>query len=103
MRIPSRSIATLLMAVGVATCSDSPTAPLRHTGGANGKAGFGRVAFSPVFSTTAAATYARMADFGISFDSVRVVLRDYPDTTRTVKDTTVAFTPSSSDLPLDLT
>jgi hypothetical protein len=105
MRIPTRSIATLLMAVGVATCSDGPTGPLRNTGvtpdnGSGPVIGRGRLSLLPVFSKSAENVAAHLADFGIEYNQVRVVIvRPVSDT---VKDTTVTFVPGQSDLTLNL-
>lgn len=96
MRNASRSLGTLLLAVGVATCSDAPsTAAHPQLGG-----GRERVAFTAVFSPGAAAAYANRADFNITFDNVRIVIvRPVADT---VKDTTITFRPDQPDLTVDL-
>ena len=105
MRLPLRSIATLLMAVGVATCSDAPTGPMRHpvTAPDNGSGptiGRERLAFQPVFSKSAEAIAARLVDFGIQFNQVHVlIVRLNGDV---AKDTTVTFLPGQSDITLDL-
>jgi alpha-tubulin suppressor-like RCC1 family protein len=54
-----------------------------------------------VFSRAATAAYTHLADFGISFDQVRVVIVRPPSDT--VKDTVIAFTPGQADATLDLT
>lgn len=100
MRIPFRSIATLLMAVGVATCSDAPSS-LVGTHPVPRRA-IGRLGFEPQFSRSAQAVYEQRNDFNLHFDSVHVVIRGYPDTTVIVKDTTVFFADTSSALTLDL-
>src|SRR5579872_3213255 len=104
MRFPFRSIATLLMAVGVATCSDSPVAPARRqgSGGIGAQAQRGRIAFQPAFSKTAQYAAQHSADFGITYDSVHVVIRDFPDKAAVVGDTTVFFAPTSPSLTLNL-
>lgn len=88
----------MLLAVGVATCADAPSAarqPVPSVAGA-------RVAFEPVFSRAAAAVYAQRATFAAAnFDHVRIVLVRPP--TDTVKDTTIVFTPASAIVTLDLT
>ncbi|MGH7617781.1 MAG: Ig-like domain-containing protein, partial [Gemmatimonadaceae bacterium] len=95
MRFPLRSLATGLLAVGVATCSDvAPVAP-KHV------AGPARLSFRPVFSKSAAAVYSQMSAFDVSFDHVHVLIVRPPS--ETVIDTTVFFTPNSSDLTLDFT
>ncbi len=98
--VPFRSIATLLMAVGVATCSDAPSA-LVGTHPVPRRA-VGRLGFEPQFSRRAQAVYDQRAAFDIHYDSVHVVIRGYPDTTVIVKDTTVFFTDTSSTLTLDI-
>src|SRR4051812_33903236 len=70
MRISARSLATLLLAAGLATCSDTPIAAVRQSP-APARAGFGRVGFAPVFSKTAQYVAQHAADFGIDYDSVR--------------------------------
>src|SRR5581483_4963639 len=41
-------------------------------------------------------------EFGLDFDSVRVVIRGFPDSTQIVKDTTVFFTPGTDSLVINL-
>lgn len=59
-----------------------------------------RVGFDPVFAADARAAAARLPDFGLAFDSVRVVIVRPP--ADTVKDTTIAFAPGQVDVTLDL-
>ncbi|MEO6877798.1 MAG: Ig-like domain-containing protein, partial [Gemmatimonadaceae bacterium] len=100
MRSLYRPIATVVLAVGVATCSDSPTGPVRQSPSPSNGIGREAVAFAPVFSKAASATAARLLDLSISYDRVRIVLvRPVADT---VKDTTIVFTPGSADVTLDL-
>ncbi|MEP6491727.1 MAG: Ig-like domain-containing protein [bacterium] len=90
-----RSFATLAVAVGVATCADAPTAADSSVGH-----DAARVGFAPVFSAAARVAAAHLADFGITFDHVRVVIvRPVADT---VKDTTIAFVPGQANVTLDL-
>src|ERR1043166_4863752 len=96
MRQFVRPLAQLLMAVGVSTCVDAPTA-LSPSRPFNPGA---RLAFGPAFTRAATETFARLADFGIAYDRVRVVIIRPP--AEVVLDTTVAYTPTSPDLPLDL-
>jgi hypothetical protein len=98
MRIPLRSLASLLLAVGVATCSDAPSTGVTP---ANGPSGVGVVNFQPTFSPAAAAAFARLADFAIDFDHVHVSIIRPPS--ETVKDTLIAFRPGQSAITLDLT
>jgi adhesin/invasin len=101
MHIPFRSVATMLMAVGVATCSDATTGPGHSTTASPSGGGRASVAFQPVFSSAATAVAAHLGDFGISYDHVRIVLvRPVADT---VKDTTITFGPGLPDVTLDLT
>jgi hypothetical protein len=104
MRLHLRSIATIITAMAVATCSDGPTAPASSAsgGGNRGALGVGRINFEPVFSSAAKAAYAELSQFNLSFDSVHVVLRGFPDTTVIVKDTIIFFTPTSDSLTLNL-
>lgn len=101
MRLPLRLASVLLIAIGVATCSDTPPVGVKHSSlGPNGTPG-GRVAFQPVFSAAALQIAQGLADFGIKYDRVRVVLvRPVADT---AKDTTIAFTPGGPDITLNLT
>src|SRR5262249_37614173 len=80
------------------TCADGPSG-LAKPAPSNGKA-TARLALSPVFSKAAAAAYAQLADFGITFDHVRVTIVRPPSDT--LIDTLVAFTPGHADLTLDL-
>jgi hypothetical protein len=99
MRIPSRSLAACLLAIGAASCTDtrsidSPIPAGKHAA---------RIELNPVFSESAQTIAASIADFGITFDHVRIAIRDNPDTTRLVVDTTIAFGSTSAALTLDLT
>src|SRR5947207_12531404 len=102
MRIPIRSLGTLALAVGVATCADAPVASLKQ--GGNGPVtgrGIGRISLAPVFTKAAQYVATHLADFGLTFDHVRVVIvRPVADT---LVDTTIVFTPGSGDVKLDLT
>jgi hypothetical protein len=101
VRFPLRALSTLLTAVGVATCSDTPPTAVKHSSlGPNGGAA-GRVAFEPVFSAAALQIAQHLSDFGLHYDRVRVVLVRPP--VDTVKDTTIAFTPTGPDITLNLT
>ncbi|MEP6493456.1 MAG: Ig-like domain-containing protein [bacterium] len=98
MRLPLRSLATLAVAVGVATCSDSASTVVKPAIDGNG--GVAQLGFVPVFSKEAAATYARLADFAINFDHVHVVVTRPPS--EVVKDTLVAFKPGQAPITLEL-
>jgi hypothetical protein len=99
MRFPLRSFSTLVLAVGVATCSDSPHAVVKTA--PEGQIGKGRFSIAPRFSPQAAAVYAQRATFAaVSFDHVRIVLTRPPS--ETVIDTVITFNPASPPTTLDL-
>jgi len=101
LRPSFRALSTLIIAVGVATCSDTPPVAVKHSSlGPSGGAA-GRVAFQPVFSAAALQVAQGLGSFGINYDRVRVTLVRPP--TDTVKDTTLAFAPGGPDLTLKLT
>jgi hypothetical protein len=101
LRLPLRALSSLLIAVGVAACSDAPPVAVKNASpGPNGGVS-GRVAFNPVFSAAALQVAQHLSDFGIDYDRVRVVLVRPP--ADTAKDTTVAFAPGGPDLILNLT
>ncbi|HXT17405.1 MAG TPA: Ig-like domain-containing protein [Gemmatimonadaceae bacterium] len=102
MRIPARSLTALFLAIGLATCSDTPIAGVKQGLGPNTSATFGRIGFAPVFNKTATYVAEHAADFGITYDSLRLVLRGFPDTTVIVKDTVIHFTQASADTSIDL-
>jgi adhesin/invasin len=95
MHLSLRSIAPAIIVAGLAACSDSPHAPVRRAGAG------AHIALAPVFSRAASAAAADLALFGIRYDHVRVTITRPP--TDSVKDTTIAFSPESSDIALDLT
>jgi len=100
LRFPLRALSTLLIVAGVATCSDTPPAAVKHSSlGPSGGAA-GRVAFEPVFSAAALQIAQHLSDFGLHYDRVRVVLVRPP--VDTVKDTTIAFSPTGPDITLNL-
>src|SRR4051812_11108512 len=94
-RVPLRSLVTLAMAVGVATCSDTPNAVVKTApDGGGGRPGIGRFAIAPRFSPQAAAVYAQRATFAVAnFDHVRIVLTRPPN--EVVIDTVITFNPAS--------
>src|SRR3954469_20635266 len=98
MRFPLRSLASLVLLVGVATCTDAPSVSPTPANGA-AKA---RLSITPVFSKEAAAVFAQRSQFAeITFDQVHVVIVRPP--TEVVFQTTVPFTPSSPALTIDPT
>ncbi|HXD50193.1 MAG TPA: Ig-like domain-containing protein [Gemmatimonadaceae bacterium] len=90
-----RSIAPVIIAAGLAACSDTPHAPVRRAGAG------AHIAIAPVFSRAASAAAADLAIFGIRYDHVRITITRPP--TESVKDTTLSFSPESNDISLDLT
>src|SRR5262249_51785724 len=95
MELRLRSIATLVLAAGVASCSDTPNAPMKTA------AGRSRILLAPRFSSEASAVYAqRGAVAGVEFDRVRVRIVRPPS--EVVVDTIITFGPSSSPVTLDL-
>src|SRR3981189_2959615 len=97
MRLPVRSAVALMLAMGVATCSDAPSVGPRPAT-APGK---GRLAIVPVFSSAAAAVLSQRSVFAeVTFDHVRIVLVRPPS--EIVLDTTIVFTPGSPPKTLDL-
>ncbi len=88
-------MAALAAILCVATCTEAPTGPVKPAAAS--------VGLVPVFSQSAAFAAQHLADFGLQFDSVRVVLRGFPDTAVIVKDTTIFFSSSGPDsVSLDL-
>ena len=63
----------------------------------------GRISLNLVFLLAARTVAASLGDFGLTYDRVRVVVRNNPDTSKVVVDTTVAFGPSSNSLTLNIT
>ena len=96
MRLASRVVSTLLVAVGVVTCSESPT---------NVRRGAVSLALAPRFSPQAAAIYRSLAAFAITLDNVHIVVRGAPvgDVAGAVlKDTLVAFPASADQIAIEL-
>jgi len=101
VRLPLRLLTTLFIAAGVASCSDTPPAAVKHSPLGPSGGAVGRVAFEPVFSAAALQVAQHLGDFGIQYDRARVSLIRPPGDT--VRDTTVAFTPNGPDVTLSLT
>lgn len=99
MRIAFRSFVAVLMAAAVASCSDTKSITMPIAAGKHAA----KIALNPVFSPAAKSISAALGDFGITYDHVRITIRDNPDTNIVVADTTVAFGPTSNALTLDLT
>ena len=96
MRLASRVVSTLLVAVGVVTCSESPTNV--HRGAAS-------LALVPRFSAQAQAIYRSLAAFAVTLDNVHIVVRGAPvgDAPGPVlKDTLVAFPPTADQIAIEL-
>ena len=94
MQLSLRSIAPVIIVAGLAACSDTPHAPVRQAGAG------AHIALAPVFSRAASAAAADLASFGIRYDHVRITITRPP--TDSVKDTTIAFSPETNDVALDL-
>ncbi|MGH7618042.1 MAG: hypothetical protein ACREPM_12500, partial [Gemmatimonadaceae bacterium] len=96
----NRSFAVLAVvaAAAISSCTETPSASEKPLAGAGGRA---RLDFVPVFAPDARAAAARLADFGITFDHVRVVITRPPS--EVVIDTTIAYTNGEGDVTLDLT
>ena len=96
MRLASRVLSTLLVAVGVVTCSESPTN--LHRGSVS-------LALAPRFSSQAAAIYRSLAAFAVTLDNVHIVVRGEPvgDVPGAVlKDTLVAFPATADQIAIEL-
>ena len=96
MRLASRVISTLLVAVGVVTCSESPT---------NVHRGALSLALAPRFSPQAAAIYRGLAAFAVTLDNVHIIVRGEPvgDVPGAVlKDTLVAFPATADQIAIEL-
>lgn len=93
MRFATRSILAALSAAALASCTDSlSTSPASRTRAT--------LAIVPRFSHDAANISATLAEAGLDFDHVRIVIvRPASDT---LKDTTIVFTPTSSQVTLEL-
>lgn len=96
MRFASRVVSTLLVAVGVVTCSEAPT---------NVRRGAVSLALAPQFSPQAAAIYRSLAAFAVTLDNVHIVVRGAPvgDALGPVlKDTLVAFPATADQIAIEL-
>jgi hypothetical protein len=90
MRTHRLALAALALAGGVSACHDAPSA----------NRGEAVLRVVPRFSRETAQTAARLADFGISYDRVRITVRRPP--ADVVADTTFSFGPSQSEVTLTL-
>jgi len=96
MRQLLRAASALLIAVGLATCSESPTGV--HGGPVS-------LSFAPQFTAQAAAIYRTLSEFAVTLDNVHVVVRTAPigDAAGTIlKDTTVAFPATADQIAIDI-
>src|SRR5690242_16180447 len=96
MRLASRVVSTLLVAVGVVTCSESPT-NVRH--------GAVSLALAPQFSPQAQAIYRSLAAFAVTLDNVHIVVRGEPvgdEPGAVLKDTLVAFPATADQIAIEL-
>jgi hypothetical protein len=95
MRRLLRVVVVLVVAVGIVTCSDTPSAAVKRT-----PSGMARLSFAPVFSKSAAEVYQRLPDFGVDFDRVRVVI--VRPINEIVKDTFVLHRRGDPDTTIDI-
>ncbi|HEY2854724.1 MAG TPA: hypothetical protein VGJ18_17840 [Gemmatimonadaceae bacterium] len=96
MRPFVRAASALLLAVGIAACSESPAGIHRGTVS---------LAFAPQFSAAAATIYKSLSAFAVTIDNVHVVVRAAPtgDVAGAVlKDTTVAFPATADQVTIDI-
>jgi hypothetical protein len=96
MRLASRVVSTLLVALGVVTCSESPT---------NLRRGAATLSLVPRFSPAAQAIYRSLTAFAVTLDNVHIVVRGAPvgDALGAVlKDTLVAFPATAEQISIEL-
>jgi len=96
MRLASRVVSTLLVALGVVTCSESPTSLRR---------GAATLSLVPRFSPAAQAIYRSLTAFAVTLDNVHIVVRGAPvgDAPGAVlKDTLVAFPATADQIAIEL-
>ena len=96
MRLASRVLSTLLVAVGVATCSESPT---------NAHGAAASLALAPRFSPQAQAIYRSLAAFAVTLDNVHVVVRGTSSGDElgpVLKDTLVAFPATADQVAIEI-
>src|SRR5450759_2380545 len=94
MRNAIRSLSIALFATGLVTCADITSGT--HPGG------LARATFSlaPQFEPSASRAAAALAQTGLAYDRVRVIVVRPP--TDTLKDTTITFHASDSPVTLEL-
>jgi hypothetical protein len=93
MRLAFRSFTTVLSAAALASCADV----FGHIDPSGSRS---TLAIAPRFSRNASLASATLAQAGLDFDHARIVIvRPASDT---LKDTTIAFTPTSTELTLEL-
>jgi hypothetical protein len=94
MRSVIRSASAILAATALASCMDlsGPFGATRSS-----------LAIAPHFSHSASLASATLAQAGLSYNTVRIVIsRPGTDSPEVLKDTTIAFSPSSPELTLTL-
>lgn len=98
MRYALRSAAAILSAAALSSCTDL----FQSTSPSGARA---TVAIAPRFSEAATLASATLAQAGLEFDHVRIVIARISPVdaiTEKLKDTTIAFTPSSAQIKLEL-
>ena len=96
MRLASRVLSTLLVAVAVTACSESPT---------NARPAAVSLALAPRFSPQAQAIYRSLAAFAVTLDNVHVVVRGAPSGDElgpVLKDTLVAFPATADQVAIEI-
>src|SRR4051812_38997848 len=90
---PARLLSTLAAATALASCMDmsAPTGPSRRS-----------LVIVPRFSESASHSAATLAQAGLSYNSVRVVIMRPETPPDTLKDTTLVFGPGSPAVTLEL-
>src|SRR4051794_24822283 len=94
MRPALRLLSATLAATTLASCMEmsAPSGPSRRS-----------LAIVPHFSQSASRASATLSQAGLSFNSVRIlILRPTTPPDTVLKDTTIAFSPTSPEITLDL-
>ncbi|MFL5638308.1 MAG: hypothetical protein ACJ78M_02960, partial [Gemmatimonadaceae bacterium] len=92
MRLSLRAVSALLLAVGVATCSEAPTSANRRVL---------QLALAPRFSAESQAIFRNLASFSVTLDNVHVVVRATLTDDQlgpVLKDTTITFPATASEV-----
>ena len=96
MRQLLRAASAFLLALGVVTCSESPSGVHRQSVS---------LALLPQFTAQAAAIYRTLSELAVTLDKVHIVVRAAPigDTAgKVLEDTTVVFPPTADQIAVDI-